>query len=54
VANVRECVLDGYPFAQLGAPGGGVLALAQLGQQALVGIEPAPVWWRPQHLVLTE
>jgi len=39
VANVGQGVLDRHPLAQLGAPLGGELAGAQLGQQLLVGVD---------------
>ena len=39
VADVGEGVLDGDAFAQLGAQIGGLLVLAQLGQQRLVGVD---------------
>ena len=45
VAHVGQGVLDLDAFAQLGAPFRGVLALAQFGQQCLVGVDghAAPV-----------
>ncbi len=39
VADMRQGVLDGDPLAELGAPSWRVLALAQLGQEAFIGME---------------